>query len=145
MPLQGTRVPVTSQSADADWRLRGACRDHNPDLFFPSEDAEDAQAELARVQEATAKAVCRSCPVAGVCLSTALTRRWPFGVWGGLSAEDRKAVIASRSTTPPSRAAAQEPVRSAKPRRDRRRTARTNGVVRLPAVTVPPQPVVVSA
>jgi WhiB family redox-sensing transcriptional regulator len=131
---------VTRQSADADWRLLGACRDHNPDLFFPSE---DAPAELVRVQVATAKAVCRSCPVAGVCLSTALTRRWSYGVWGGLSAEDRKAVIASRTavTTSP----AQAPMQAAKPRRPRRRISRTNGVVRLPAVAVPPQPVAVSA
>jgi WhiB family transcriptional regulator, redox-sensing transcriptional regulator len=86
----------TRQSSGADWRSQAACGDHNPDLFFPSE---DAPAELVRVQEATAKAVCRSCPVAGACLATALTRRMTYGVWGGLSANDRRAVLAARSTS----------------------------------------------
>ena len=138
MPFQATRVPVTRQSADADWQSRGACGDHNPDLFFPSE---DAPAELVRVQEATAKAICRSCPVAGACLSTALTQRLSYGVWGGLSAEDRKAVLDSRSGTATATAMTPE----AKPRRPRRRVARTNGVVRGRPVAIPPRPVAVSA
>jgi WhiB family transcriptional regulator, redox-sensing transcriptional regulator len=96
MPFQGTRVPVTRQSAEAGWQSRGACRDHDPELFFPSE---KAPLEVVRVQEATAKAVCRSCPVAGICLATALTRRMSYGVWGGLSADDRRAVLAARSAT----------------------------------------------
>lgn len=142
MPFQATRMPVTRRSADADWRSRGACGGHNPDLFFPSE---DALAELVRVQEATAKAICRSCPVAGVCLSTALARRWSYGVWGGLSAEDRKAVLASRTAVPMAPAPAQAATQTAKPRRPRRRIRRTNGVVRRPAVAIEAQPVAVSA
>jgi WhiB family redox-sensing transcriptional regulator len=100
-PFSGSRAtdhpPVLKLiNTNAPSAGKAACRDHNPDLFFP---AEDAPAELVRVQEATAKAVCRSCPVAGACLSTALSQRLEFGVWGGLTAEDRKAVLASRSGT----------------------------------------------
>jgi WhiB family redox-sensing transcriptional regulator len=88
--------PPAKQLSDADWRSQAACGKHHPDLFFPSD---VAPAELVRVQEATAKAVCRSCPVAGECLATALSQRMTYGVWGGLSADDRRAVLASRSTS----------------------------------------------
>lgn len=126
MPFQGTRVPATGRSAEAGWRSQAACGEHSPDLFFP---AAEAPAGLVRVQEATAKAVCRSCPVAGVCLSTALAQRWSHGVRGGLSAEDRRAVLASRTA-----AASPPPVPAtaltAKRGRSRRRRTRVNDVVR---------------
>jgi WhiB family redox-sensing transcriptional regulator len=98
MPFQATRVPVTRQSAEAGWQSRGACQGVDPELFFPPE---KVSAERVRVQEAIAKAVCRSCPVAGLCLSSALEERLEFGVRGGLTAEDRKAVLVSRSGTQP--------------------------------------------
>jgi WhiB family redox-sensing transcriptional regulator len=144
MPFQATRLPVPGQSVDADWRSQGACRDHHPDLFFPSD---DAPAELVRVQEATAKAVCRSCPVAGRCLSAALAGRISYGVWGALSADDRRAILAARSgmapTPEPSPAVHAVPARPVSARR--RRCARTSGVVRCRPVAIPPQPQQVSA
>jgi WhiB family transcriptional regulator, redox-sensing transcriptional regulator len=48
------------------------CMD-DPDLFF---------AELPADVE-TAKALCRGCPIRLACLSGALERREPWGVWGG--------------------------------------------------------------
>lgn len=49
------------------------CRANNPDLWFA-----DAPAELDR-----AKAFCSDCPVKAECLAAALSRREPWGVWGG--------------------------------------------------------------
>jgi WhiB family redox-sensing transcriptional regulator len=49
------------------------CRANNPDLWFA-----DAPAELEQ-----AKALCASCPVLAECLTAALARREPWGVWGG--------------------------------------------------------------
>jgi WhiB family redox-sensing transcriptional regulator len=43
-----------------------------------------------------AKSVCRECPVRGQCLEFALDSNEKFGVWGGLSERERKAL---RSTT----------------------------------------------
>jgi len=48
------------------------CR-YEPDLFFA-----EAPAEVE-----AAKAVCAECPVKEQCLSDALERREPWGVWGG--------------------------------------------------------------
>jgi WhiB family redox-sensing transcriptional regulator len=113
MHVKGIRAPLSGS--------RAACSDHNPDLFFPSE---DAPAELVRVQEATAKAICRSCPVAGLCLSTALTRHMSYGVWGGLSAEDRKAVLASRAKAQLTPSAGKLTAPAKRTRRRRRTIAR---------------------
>ncbi len=49
------------------------CRSNDPELFFAESPAD---VELA-------KALCRSCPVRNECLSGALERREPWGVWGG--------------------------------------------------------------
>lgn len=49
------------------------CRMVDPDLFF-AESPVDVEA---------AKALCRECPLQELCLSGALERREPWGVWGG--------------------------------------------------------------
>ncbi len=49
------------------------CRIKNPELWF---------AELPADVE-FAKALCQDCPVQALCLTGALDRREPWGVWGG--------------------------------------------------------------
>ena len=49
------------------------CRVNNPELWF-AESPADAE---------RAKALCVDCPVRSLCLSGALERREPWGVWGG--------------------------------------------------------------
>lgn len=61
------------------WRLRAACRDTNPDLFF-SDDV---------TIQARAKQVCAGCPVAADCLAAALEAGEEFGVQGGYTARER--------------------------------------------------------
>ena len=67
------------------WRQLAACRDADPELFFPS--AEDGPIHDAQVAEA--KAVCSRCPVRPACLTEAL-ERMPYGVAGGLSEQERR-------------------------------------------------------
>jgi WhiB family transcriptional regulator, redox-sensing transcriptional regulator len=69
-----------------DWQLRGACRNADPDLFFHP-DGERGPARLAR--ELAAKAVCAHCPVRMPCAGHAERVREPYGVWGGMSEDDR--------------------------------------------------------
>ena len=49
------------------------CRTQSPELYF-AESPSDVE---------RAKALCRACPVRAQCLSGALLRREPWGVWGG--------------------------------------------------------------
>lgn len=70
-----------------DWRHRAACKSEDPELFFPVGDTGPALLQIAK-----AKAVCRRCPVQAQCLNWALTSGQDFGVWGGLSETERRAV-----------------------------------------------------
>jgi WhiB family redox-sensing transcriptional regulator len=68
-----------------DWRAQSACRDTDPDLFFPV-----GTTGLALEQIEAAKRVCRSCDVQGACLEFALATNQESGVWGGTSEEERR-------------------------------------------------------
>lgn len=72
---------------DDDWRNFSACRDVDPERFFPIGSTGPA---IAQVEQA--KAVCRRCPVVDECLSWALEAGEDHGVWGGMSEEERRAV-----------------------------------------------------
>ncbi|MEO9222340.1 MAG: WhiB family transcriptional regulator [Mycobacteriaceae bacterium] len=67
------------------WMSRAACREVPPDqLFVPGAD------------QRAATAICRHCPVQLQCLADALDRRVPFGVWGGVTERERRALLKSR-------------------------------------------------
>lgn len=70
-----------------DWRHHAACRDEDPELFFPVGDSGPA---LAQVDEA--KRVCLCCPVSGECLVWTLGTGQDHGVWGGMSESERRAL-----------------------------------------------------
>ncbi|GAA3566170.1 WhiB family transcriptional regulator [Nonomuraea rosea] len=70
-----------------DWRHRAACRDVDPELFFPIGNTGPA---LMQIEEA--KQVCRSCSAVERCLKWALESGQDAGVWGGLSEDERRAV-----------------------------------------------------
>ncbi|MGW0666132.1 WhiB family transcriptional regulator [Streptomyces sp. NPDC002746] len=70
-----------------NWRERAACRDEDPDLFFPI-----GTTGPALVQAEDAKAVCHGCPVRAECLRWALENGQDTGVWGGLDETERRAL-----------------------------------------------------
>jgi WhiB family redox-sensing transcriptional regulator len=70
-----------------DWRHEAACRDEDPELFFPIGTTGPA---LHQIDEA--KAVCRRCTVNTDCLDWALETGQDAGVWGGLSEDERRAL-----------------------------------------------------
>ena len=80
----GLSGPTFEQS---DWQLAAACRNADPDLFFPL-DSERGPRRAAR--EAAAKAICQRCSVRGRCAAHALAAGESHGVWGGLSEAERE-------------------------------------------------------
>ena len=68
-----------------DWREHAACRDTNPDLFFPVGTTGPAIEQIAQ-----AKAVCATCEVQSPCLEYAMVTNQDSGVWGGTSEEERR-------------------------------------------------------
>ncbi|WP_030741425.1 WhiB family transcriptional regulator [Streptomyces sp. NRRL S-31] len=70
-----------------NWRDHAACRQEDPDLFFPIGTTGPAQ-----VQTEQAKAVCGRCPVREQCLDWALDTDQSIGVWGGTTELERRAL-----------------------------------------------------
>lgn len=60
---------------EPNWRLRAACRHHDPELWFP--DPSDVGTREAAMR------ICRGCPVTSRCHSEARRCRAKYGVWAG--------------------------------------------------------------
>lgn len=75
---------VRREIEGTDWRNYAACRDVDPELFFP---IGTAGASLLQIDEA--KQICRTCPVCGPCLQWA-SDIGAAGVWGGTTEEERR-------------------------------------------------------
>lgn len=69
-----------------DWRSAAECTTEEPELFFPT-----GTSGPARLQIEEAKQVCRRCEVREQCLSWALETGQDWGVWGGMSEDERRA------------------------------------------------------
>ncbi|PQM20346.1 WhiB family transcriptional regulator [Streptomyces xinghaiensis] len=95
-PPQAAVVPsqrVTARDQDGPWHSEAVCRRDEAGLFFaPSK--EPTAARLSR--EEAAKRVCARCPVLVECREHALLQPEPYGVWGGLTAAERRVVLARR-------------------------------------------------
>jgi len=85
-----TRLP--GPNADFwDWQMDAACRGLDSAVFYHPE-GERGQARENRIEKA--KAICATCPVVNQCRDHSIKVREPYGVWGGLSEEERFSVIA---------------------------------------------------
>lgn len=76
--------PVSGPAFPKGWRAPCVGLTH---LFFPPEDFESKTARDVRTVKA--KSVCEECPQQLSCLEWAVTRREPWGVWGGLDEVER--------------------------------------------------------
>lgn len=72
--------------------LDGAlCAETDPDLFFPEQGSHSA----------VAKTICAVCPAVQECAEWALSQPENlYGIWGGLSASERKVLRAGRQKAP---------------------------------------------
>jgi WhiB family redox-sensing transcriptional regulator len=83
---------IALANASYEWRKIAACRDTDPELFFPV-----GTTGAALVQIAQAKEVCGICPVQAECLEFALATNQDSGIWGGTSEEERRAIRRRRA------------------------------------------------
>lgn len=77
--VQGTHMWVE------DWAPRAACRDQQPDQLF-----------VRGAEQNKAKQVCTSCAVRTECLAEALDNQIEWGVWGGMTERERRALLRRR-------------------------------------------------
>ncbi len=80
-----------------DWVVAAACRGRT-DLFF-APDTSESRAERAD-RERSAKEVCRGCAVRAECLEESLSSQERFGIWGGLTERERRALARDRDDSP---------------------------------------------
>ena len=76
-----------------EWQYDGSCRDTGGESFYHP-DGERGAAR--RLRDAAAKEICSTCPVIDACRAHSLAIREPFGVWGGLSEDERASVLVAR-------------------------------------------------
>ena len=90
------------------WQTRAACRDTDPELFFPPTE-DDTSSVVARHLLAV-RPVCQSCPVATECLRWALDTGQDFGLWAATTPTDRRAIRRDRMAGVPDPIADAEPM-----------------------------------
>lgn len=69
------------------WVSSGVCGQVDPEMFFPEKGGSTKEAKL----------ICRGCTVKAECLAYALEHDERFGVWGGLSERERRALKAEQT------------------------------------------------
>ncbi len=67
------------------WLDRAACRSVG-EVFYRTEEEDVVRA----------KAICNTCGVKGECLTYALSHRERYGVWGGMTPDEREEILQSR-------------------------------------------------
>jgi WhiB family redox-sensing transcriptional regulator len=68
-----------------DWATAAACRGTNPDQLF-----------VRGAEQNKAKQLCAGCPVRTECLAEALDNQIEWGVWGGMTERERRALLRRR-------------------------------------------------
>lgn len=74
-------------TVDETWKLHAACKDEDPELFFPEHRGPYNRA-VRKAQQ-----ICGHCPVRTDCLHYALVTDTLHGIWGGVTAYDRAQLI----------------------------------------------------
>lgn len=77
-----------------DWQEYAQCRNDDPEVCFAYENERGALRVMASLQ---ARRMCVACPVADICLRGAIERREGYGIWGGLTAEEIRALNSDNS------------------------------------------------
>ena len=79
------------QYDSGNWRNDAACRETDPNLFFPVGASGPAVEQIAN-----AKAICSNCLARVACLKYALDSHQDYGIWGGTTEEERRKILRLR-------------------------------------------------
>ena len=72
------------------WQQSGACRELPAEMFFHPD---GERGPRRRNREKKALAICVVCPVIQACRNQALQMQEPYGIWGGLTEDDRLVIL----------------------------------------------------
>lgn len=85
-----------------NWRERAACKEADDFVFFPP----GRPKETSRLWD-EAKEICARCPVAELCLKSAIDNNEEWGMWGGLTADQIRRMKRRNRTPKPATPAGQ--------------------------------------
>lgn len=85
MSTRSGTVTAVGTSPIGTWAARGNCLGTDPETLFVQGSAQHQ-----------AKKICSDCPVRMECLADALDNRIEFGVWGGMTERERRALLRRR-------------------------------------------------
>lgn len=77
-----SRLDVEQAEARIAWVTKARCREVDPDQLF-----------VRGAAQRKAATICRHCPVLMQCGADALDNRVEFGVWGGMTERQRRALL----------------------------------------------------
>ncbi|MEK0371837.1 WhiB family transcriptional regulator [Corynebacterium mastitidis] len=77
----GGPIPATAHERD-QWIALAQCRDVDPDALF-----------VTGAEQRRATRICHGCPVLPQCRAEALDNKVEFGIWGGLTERQRRALL----------------------------------------------------
>ena len=83
-PLDFGHRPRYAGAADK-WTLSAACLNADPELFFP-----DLFGAIGAHRTLQAKRFCAGCPVRAKCLEWAIGSGEAYGIWGGMTPDERR-------------------------------------------------------
>lgn len=72
----------TAAAVDRAWTLQALCKDTDPDEMF-----------VRGAKQRQAAIICRHCPVMQECGAEALDNKVEFGIWGGMTERQRRALL----------------------------------------------------
>lgn len=88
-PYSTATAPTKEHLRDSEWPTRARCVGTDPEALFVQGAAQHQ-----------AKKVCSGCPVRTQCLAEALDNRTEFGIWGGMTERERRALLRRNPDVP---------------------------------------------
>jgi WhiB family transcriptional regulator, redox-sensing transcriptional regulator len=86
----GAAPPIVRHAEAWGWQMSARCRGTDPSVFFHP-DGERGRKRRHRQQNA--KRFCAQCPVVMDCLEYSLRFREPYGIWGGITEDERHKIL----------------------------------------------------
>jgi WhiB family transcriptional regulator, redox-sensing transcriptional regulator len=80
--VPANNTPRAVAADDRAWASKAVCRKEDPDEMF-----------VRGAKQREAAVICRHCPVMQECAAEALDNKVEFGVWGGMTERQRRALL----------------------------------------------------
>ncbi|ORW48789.1 WhiB family transcriptional regulator [Mycobacterium paraense] len=75
-------APRAAEAGDRAWVTKALCRETDPEELF-----------VRGAAQRRAAVICRHCPVMQQCAAEALDNKVEFGIWGGMTERQRRALL----------------------------------------------------